>query len=293
MATESTTQILAVKEVSGYGYLIRASFNGLISRLERPRRLRPLIPPGPYPADLKCIRLRRPDERDNIDPKDVTDYPIAEPLDHVLTGVGNPTNLPTYDYNRLIQLEKIRSPRYEHRISEDRLCRVRGVNGVPSMVMKIAELPDKWPVQIASTSSSTVPGAPPIPFMLDIASPHPPSVTPTLAERDMTREIAMHQQVAAALGARGDNRGLVPAFYGLVTERGRGVVGFLSEYIEGSRTMYSLFREAADRGSRTGRCPRRSGRRAVRRCGRSMWRASCTAMYMLATSCAAVMAQSF
>ncbi|KAK8043353.1 hypothetical protein PG993_005783 [Apiospora rasikravindrae] len=256
MATENTTKILAVKEVSGYGYFIRAKVDGLIRYFDVNYNAAsrfplywnilgfsdPLLQPGPYPADVKCIRLRRPDERDNLDSKAVTDYPIAEYLDYKLTGVGNPRVLPTFDYDGFIQLHKIPSP-----VSCTGSVRTDypSYGRATSMVMKLAEFPDGWPVQIASITApaSTLRDLPPS-FMLNMASAHMVAFNTVPAELGMGREIEMHQKIDAALGA---GNGLVPAFYGLVTERGRGIVGFLSEYIEDSRSLNSVFREAADR----------------------------------------------
>ncbi|KAK7962912.1 uncharacterized protein PG986_003737 [Apiospora aurea] len=291
MATENPTTILAVKEVSGYGYIIRARFDGLIryfsanynaaSRFpagwNAPGGSGRLIPPGPYPADLKCIRLRRPDERDNIDPKHVTDYPIAEPLDHVLTGVDPARKDPVPS----LRAPDLRGPAMSRTWSERGAIHGNEDRRVPRQVAG----PDRLDLVLDG------PGSPSHPLH---AGHRVPALTLRHPDPGRARHDARDRDAPASRrdpGGAGDNPGLVPAFYGLVTERGRGVVGFLSEYIEGSQTMYSLFREAADRGSRTGLCRRRSGRSAVRRCGRSMWRVFFMATYTRAISCAAVMAR--
>ncbi|KAK8061997.1 serine/threonine kinase family protein [Apiospora phragmitis] len=254
MANRNTMKVLAVKEVSDLGgYIVRARFDGLIRYFSvtndaaarfpagwnKAGGSGPLIPPGHYPPDLKCIHLRRPDHRDNMDPKDVTDYPIAELLTHELTG------LPTFDYDDLIQFQKISSPRFGHRLSEDRLRRVRGNS---SLVMKLAEFPDTWPSQV--TSSLRPAGAPSPPATVGLASADSEGDPGAVAEEAIAYEIVMHHAVAtAAHGA--DARllaGRVPDFYGVVTERGRGVVGFLAEYVEGSRSFFDLFRDAVRRG---------------------------------------------
>ncbi|KAI0175275.1 hypothetical protein BJ166DRAFT_575380 [Pestalotiopsis sp. NC0098] len=54
--------------------------------------------------------------------------------------------------------------------------------------------------------------------------------------RLMEREIAIYRAAAEA--------GLAPQFVGLVTEQGRGVIGYLSEYIEGPQTLADVLNAA-------------------------------------------------
>ncbi|KAK7967562.1 uncharacterized protein PG986_001839 [Apiospora aurea] len=50
----------------------------------------------------------------------------------------------------------------------------------------------------------------------------------------MAREIRMHRDVVET------GLGITPAIFGLVTEKGRGVIGFVMEYIEGARSFDEL-----------------------------------------------------
>ncbi|KAK8075404.1 hypothetical protein PG997_010067 [Apiospora hydei] len=271
MAPGDTMKVLAIQEAGALdGYIVRARIDGLIRyfsvTLEAASRFPagwnknggsgPLIPVSAYPPDLKCIHLRRPGHRDNINPKDETDYPIAEPLmGHKLTGIGNLQGLPEFDYDSLIQLQKVPSPGFENRLTTDRLCRVqlKGTFAQPAstsapsvggaLLMKLAEFPaiDTWPIPIpddlmarAKARLKKLKAQ-----LLSIES----NRDPAHIERIIGYEIEMHHEVAAALG----ETGLVPKFHGVVMERGRGVVGFLSEFIAGSKSFDDLFKAAAAR----------------------------------------------
>ncbi|KAK7962030.1 uncharacterized protein PG986_002855 [Apiospora aurea] len=263
MATGGNMKVLAIQEAGALdGYIVRARVDGLIRyfsvTFEAASKFPagwnknggsgPLIPVSAYPPDLKCIHLRRPDHRDNINPEDETDYPIAEPLmGHKLTGIGNPKGLPEFDYDSLIQLQKVPSPGFENRLTTDRLCRVQPKTSAPSgggpLLMKLAEFPaiDTWPIPIPDdlVARAKARWKKMKAQLLSIESDRDPAHI----ERIIGHEIKMHHEVAAALS----ETGLVPKFHGVVTELGRGVAGFLSEFIAGSKSFDDLFKAAAAR----------------------------------------------
>ncbi|KAK8016769.1 hypothetical protein PG993_014958 [Apiospora rasikravindrae] len=273
MATGTTMKFLAILEAGALGgYLIRARVDGLIryfsvtfdaaSRFpagwNKNGGSGPLIPVGAYPPDLKCIHLRRPDHRDSIYPEDETDYPVAEPLaNHKLLGIQNPRGLPEFDYDNLVQLQKLPSVGFETRLVKDRLCRVQlkdtrdqptstsAPGGGEPLLMKLAEFPeiDTWPTPVPDDLMSRAKGRwnkmkAQLLYTLDSDR------DPGHVERTIGYEIGMHHAISEALG----ETGLVPKFHGVVTERDRGVVGFLSDYIEGSTSLSDMFAAAADRG---------------------------------------------
>lgn len=102
---------------------------------------------------MKYILLRRPNKSDKIDPRNVTDYPIAEHVKVKLTGVDVPRyTFSSFDYDDLVTMGKVPSQRLSIRLSEDGLRRVRLQNDllvsgseVPSYLLKLSEFPDEWP----------------------------------------------------------------------------------------------------------------------------------------------------
>ncbi|KAK8132197.1 hypothetical protein PG999_000370 [Apiospora kogelbergensis] len=267
MATPNKIRVLAAKRVSELdGYIVRASINGLIryisvtdEALQRfPERWNKpnngdafLVLPRIIPADLKCLHLRRPSPGDMMSPRDVTSYPIHVPVIHELSGVKFPMGLAAIDYSNLVQFEKISSARFENRLCEDRL-RVRRPRQAPGLLMKLVEFPDTWPGWFQADPAIRATGQP---ASIALVSPESKeeskvccsqvgygqqgNITP---EQYMAHEIEIHQQIDTALGGMGT---VVPRFSGLVTEQGRGVVGFLSEFFEGAQSYFDIFRAAS------------------------------------------------
>ncbi|KAK7984394.1 hypothetical protein PG989_011796 [Apiospora arundinis] len=275
MTTENNTKILAVKWVSELdGYIVRAKINGLIRYLSVTSQAAARFPrgwdktgksedflvlPEEIPADLKCIHLRRQGSSNIPEPLCSSDFPIQIPLVNVeLKDVEHPAGLMKFDYDDLTQDEKVSSARFEHRICEDRLRVVRprsSQENASRLLMKLVEFPDTWPNQFASGLRPV--DTPPSPAHIALVSPESKNNSKVsskarygkrgtlfTAEQYMAHEIEMHRQVDAALREATGAQPIVPQFHGLVTEKGRGVVGFLSEFLEGASSYFDLFRAA-------------------------------------------------
>ncbi|KAK7915005.1 hypothetical protein PG985_012708 [Apiospora marii] len=222
--------VLAVKEVSERGgFVVRARYFGLIRYFwitkeaaayfppgwDQKGGSGPLVRPGNYPAGMKCVLLRRPGESDNIDPRRNFEYPVVEPLKVKLTGI---------------------------RLSEDRLRRVRFQDALltegpeaPSYLLKLSEFPHEWPRPDGTLVQRWTPAF--VSSLVPSLAP-PPGPTAVTNEQhsyddDMATEMFMHHDIIQALEYAGAPTDVVPAIAGVVTERGRGPVGLLSEWIEG------------------------------------------------------------
>lgn len=289
--------VLAVKEVSGRGgFVVRARHYGLIRYFwitheaaalfpEGWEKEGPLVPPGNYPADMKCIHLRRPEESDDVDPRLAVEYPVMEIVDVKLTGVDVPWDIPVrYDYDNLITLAKVPSQKLKIRPSEDRLRRVRHENALltegpeaPSYLLKLSEFPHEWPRPEASLVQRWTPGfvASLVPSLAPPAAPHAVTNEQPSYDGDLAREMRLHRELLRAYAFAGAAPDHVPAIAGVVEERGRGPVGLLTEWVEGDEphggapNFRDILRRLRDRAGPGGRwrlpeADRRACRAALR-----------------------------
>ncbi|KAK8054438.1 hypothetical protein PG994_009505 [Apiospora phragmitis] len=257
---DNSNKILAVKKVSDFGYIIRARFDGLIRYYSitheaaanfpqnwETRESNAIIPPRSYAADLKCIHLRMPVISEVFDPmmpaqlRPTALHPVVvEPLETKLQGIPGVQHAVSADYETFVKLGKIPTPRFKHRRWDDRINIVRHPrihNGQP-MIMKIVEFPDLW--NLPQAENAAPPGdAAAGPRKLNVGSDRS-----EFTQRMMGLEIQMHQRVTAAID------GLVPKFLGLVTERGRGVIGYVAEYIPDAKSFKQMFEEAYAAGNK-------------------------------------------
>lgn len=142
---DNRNRILAIKDVSGFGYIIRARIDGLIRYYSVTHEaaanfpegwetggVNPaaVIPPRTYPDDLKCIHLRKPgsvtdffDETKPAHLRPSAQYPTAvEPLwDQDLQGIQDVTHPVSADYETFVKLDKIPTPCIGNRACDDRL----------------------------------------------------------------------------------------------------------------------------------------------------------------------------
>ncbi|KAK8123953.1 hypothetical protein PG999_003871 [Apiospora kogelbergensis] len=203
MVADNSNKMLAVKEVSGLGYIIRARFDGLIryftvtyeAAAKYPKDwdvgdLSAIIPPRTYPYDLKCIHLSTPATAEVFDQskpeymRPSAKYPVtAEPAYEELKGIQNLEDPVSADYDTFVKLGDIPTPRLFYRRCSDRITIVSHprINNQQPMVMKIVEFPDH--LRLGLTTS------------------------------------------------------------GLVTERGRGVIGFVSEFIADAKSFEQLLHD--------------------------------------------------
>lgn len=101
------------------------------------------------------------------------------------------------------------------------------------MVMKIVEFPDQWRYPRVRGSAPHQRGAFVKSQNLNLGSNRS-----EFTEYTMWKEVRMHQKVTATLD------GLGPMFLGLVTERGCGVIGYVSEFVQDAKSIGQLFGEA-------------------------------------------------
>ncbi|KAK7994221.1 nuclear distribution protein pac-1a [Apiospora arundinis] len=245
---DNSNRMLAAKEVSDFGYIIRARFDGLIryylvtheAAANFPKGWETgdpsaIMPPRSYPDDLKCIYLRKPGITEFFDQskpahlRPSAEYPVAvEPMGQDLKGIQDVTGTASADYETFVKLNKIATPRFGKRLCDDRISIVSHprINNQRPMVMKIVEFPDQWRFPQDPGASAVVINGLNADWDDDFS------------QETMRMEIRMHQHVVARLD------GLAPQFLGLVTERGRGVIGYVSEFIQDAKNFKQLFEDA-------------------------------------------------
>ncbi|KAK8012242.1 hypothetical protein PG991_009617 [Apiospora marii] len=239
-----------------------------------------MLPPRTYPDELKGIRLAKSgntteslDKNKPAHQRPLAQHAItAEPLaDLQLQGVQDVNDSVSADYDTFVKLEKIPTPRFEDRPGcDDRIHIVRHphINDQQPMVMKIVDFPDAWKNRPPNSSVESHP--------LDLGENFNELISqdlivgeelPKLTSEElnelteywknhvvnhenwiiqdygsdyeywMGNEIRMHQRFTASVD------GLGPKFLGLVTERGRGVIGFVSEFISDAKSFRQIFNE--------------------------------------------------
>ncbi|KAK7958983.1 uncharacterized protein PG986_003837 [Apiospora aurea] len=259
---DNSNRILAVKKVSQAGYIIRARVDGLIRYYSVPHEAAAnfpkgwetgspdaILPPRTYPDDLKCIHLRRPGLTEFFDQKKPShqrpsaQHPVAvEPLPgqqpHLHSKIQDVQHAVSADYETFEKLGKIPTPRFPNRPCDDRINIVRHprIHNHQPMVMKIVEFPETWTFPQAPQSPSEAP----TPAANTAQKLNVGSDGSEFDERVMRLEMRMHQKVAATPSLAG----LVPKFLGLVTERGRGVIGYVSEYISDAKSFKQILEDA-------------------------------------------------
>ncbi|KAK8137391.1 hypothetical protein PG984_005331 [Apiospora sp. TS-2023a] len=274
-----SNRILAIKNVSNFGYIIRTRIDGLIRYYSvthdaathfpegwETGNLDPsaIIPPRTFSDDVKCIHLRKPSSitefLDKTKPAHLrpsAQYPIAvEPLvDQKLRGIQDVKHSVSADHDTFVKLGKISTPRFTSRGCDDRLNIVRHprINNNRPMVMKIVEFPDTW--KGAQQTQGSFVESPELNIGSDRSE---------FTEHTMWKEIRMHQKVSSTASLDG----LAPKFLGLVTERGRGVIGFVSEFVQDAKSFREIFRQAYAAGDldfQLGEGDRRACRAALER----------------------------
>ncbi|KAK8045690.1 Tyrosine kinase catalytic domain protein [Apiospora saccharicola] len=162
-----------------------------------------------------------------------------EQLQGILQEVWDPHSA---DYETFVKLDKIPTPRFKTRSCDDRMHIVRHprINDNRPMVMKIVEFPDSWqypqyPLGQRSPSGPSVESP-----KLNASSDYNNIMFTynAVTEMWMWMEIRMHQKVDLWANSVG------PKFLGLVTERGRGVIGFVSEFVQDAKTILQIWEEA-------------------------------------------------
>lgn len=205
MASYKPNAVLAVLPLNYHALTIRARIDNLIRYVKVP----------------KDVLDHETDIFNGPEPKVLTlDYPSGvkcleiyrgfvlsvRPLQFELKGIEGLSLPVSHDYETFEIVDRLLLG------IRDRVCAVKHPDLAEhgKMIMKIAELPENWitPDSAAFTRHS-----------------HP--------ETDLAREFRMQRDIAA-LGL-----GIAPEIIGLVTEKGRGVIGFLMEYVEGARTFGS------------------------------------------------------
>lgn len=243
LVADDGNRILATKNVSDFGYMIRARVDGLIRYYSATHDAAAhfpsgwktcdvdpaaILPPRTFPDELKCIHLAKPGDTTTVEPL----------VDQQLKGIPDVAHSVSADYETFVKLGKIPTPSFADRRCDDRIHIVRHprINNQQPMVMKIAEFPDNWryPRQNSSVESHQLN----LGQDLDEPAEYGMDNGDWDSESWMGNEIRLHQKVAASV------EGLGPKFLGLVTERGRGVVGFVSEFIQDAKSIKQIFLEA-------------------------------------------------
>ncbi|KAI0130007.1 hypothetical protein BJ170DRAFT_681485 [Xylariales sp. AK1849] len=180
----------------------------------------PEFPPTDIPTVLtsfvKCfhIGLVTPGERGKG--KYAKIFPYYKDVPNQVDGIEDVSHDVSFDYFSLTKIRQIVSGRNTEGRREDRLNVVSHPDIEGSMLMKIVEFPR------------------------DLPGPQGKSQNPRRAEtlsRLMANEIKMTQKAA--------EDEMAPHFHGLVTEAGRGIIGFVSEFIEGAKSFQQLKDEGA------------------------------------------------
>ncbi|KAK8117986.1 uncharacterized protein PG998_006267 [Apiospora kogelbergensis] len=253
VVADNSNKMLAVKEVSGLGYIIRARFDGLIryftvtyeAAAKYPEDwdvgdLSAIIPPRTYPYDLKCIHLSTPATAEVFDQskpeymRPSAKYPVtAEPAYEELKGIQNLEDPVSADYDTFVKLGDIPTPRLFYRRCSDRITIVSHprINNQQPMVMKIVEFPDHLRLGLTTSGCSRTAADS---TLITINKEN------NFDQKALSIEIRNHREVWQRL------EGLGPRFLGLVTERGRGVIGFVSEYFADAKSFEQLLVEAYD-----------------------------------------------
>ncbi|KAK8036083.1 alpha beta hydrolase [Apiospora rasikravindrae] len=269
VAARKSTWILAVKKASHFGYIIRARVDGLIRYYSATHEVAAnfpegwetgspddIIPPRTYPDDLKCIHLRKPvlaEFFDQTKPSHMRPsalYPVAvEPLpdQQPHSKIQDVQHAVRADYETFEKLGKIPTPRFKNRRCDDRISIVRHprINHHQPMIMKIVEFPETWTFpQAQAPQNASEPPASGDHAQAVSCKPNVGSDGSEFNERMMRLEMRMHQKVAASLP------GIVPKFLGLVTERGRGVIGYVSEFIADAKSFKQILEEAYTAGQK-------------------------------------------
>lgn len=250
MVADNSNKMLAVKEVSGLGYIIRARFDGLIryftvtyeAAAKYPKDwdvgdLSAIIPPRTYPYDLKCIHLSTPATAEVFDQskpeymRPSAKYPVtAEPAYEELKGIQNLEDPVSADYDTFVKLGDIPTPRLFYRRCSDRITIVSHprINNQQPMVMKIVEFPDHLRLGLTTSGCSRTAAES---TLITINKEN------NFDQKALSIEIRNHREVSQRL------EGLGPRFLGLVTERGRGVIGFVSEFIADAKSFEQLLHD--------------------------------------------------
>ncbi|KAK8063110.1 hypothetical protein PG997_015207 [Apiospora hydei] len=263
---DNSNRILAIKKVSHVGYIIRARVDGLIryysvtheAAANFPKGWETgspdaILPPRTYPDDLKCIHLRKPGLTEFFDQKKPSHQrPKIQDVQHSVSA----------DYETFEKLGKIPTPRFPNRPCDDRINIVRHprIHNHQPMVMKVVEFPETWTFPQASQSPSEAPA----PAGSKAQKLNVGSDGSEFNERVMRLEMRMHQKVAATPSLAG----LVPKFLGLVTERGRGVIGYVSEYVPDAKSFKQILEDAyaaGYKGFRLSEADREACRAALKR----------------------------
>ncbi|KAK7935303.1 hypothetical protein PG985_000798 [Apiospora marii] len=209
MASDKPNAVLSFLPLNGGGSTVRVRVDNLIRYVKIPSYVldhEPDMLGGPNP---KVLALDYPS---GVKCLEIHRGPVLaiRPLQFELKGVEGVSLPISHDYETFEVLEPLLTG------VRDRLCVVKhpDLKEHGKMVMKIAEMPENW------------------------ISPDG-TVLASLAhqETSIAKEFRMQREIVA-LGL-----GLAPEIIGLVTEKGRGAIGFLMEYIEGARSFNQLNRE--------------------------------------------------
>lgn len=206
MASNKPNAVLSLLPLNGGGFTVRVRIDDLIRYVQIP----------------SSILDHETDVLDGPNPKVLTlDYPSGvkcleiyrgsvlsiRPLHFALNGVEGISHSVSHDYDTFEVVEPLITG------IRDRICVVKhpDLEAHGKMIMKIAETPENW-----------------------ISPDGVISARLTHQETGIAKEFRMQQEIVA-LGL-----GLAPDIIGLVTEKGRGVIGFLMEYIAGARSFQQL-----------------------------------------------------
>jgi hypothetical protein len=219
----SNPKILAVidKTPNGHGYIIRALYDRQVIYIRVPEKA--FAPgwdllPNPEPIlsmisneEHKVWRLEVLEQgRDGIATKLQADtdgvptklYGGVPGLDHI----SSLAHIVVVDYMELTKIRSISDSCSRRR--SDRINIATHPTFKEKAIMKIAEIPDRLPTDENDETQIS------------------------RGEDEMSNEISYHQELSRS--------GFVPKFLGLITEKNRGIIGYLSEYIEGARTYEDI-----------------------------------------------------
>ncbi|KAK8856000.1 hypothetical protein PGQ11_011912 [Apiospora arundinis] len=218
MATPKPNVVLSLVDHVTGGVTIRARVNDLIRYINVPRQLvvkhnllhnaderDRLVLEREYPDGAKCLELH----------EDEFGQPALRPLDVILQGIKGIFYGLQLDYESFENVVPVSKPSITVTANgpSDRLCKAEHplMQSYGKLILKIAELPD------------------------NLTSPDNPLWPRTKRlEAELLQELKMHRAVIE-LGL-----GIAPQIFGLVTEKGRGAIGYFMEYPEGSRTFAEL-----------------------------------------------------
>lgn len=213
MASANPNSLLSVVDWPAQGITVRVRVDNLIRYVNVTRELMqipdlnlvqgddPTVLKLDYPEGVKCLELYKAQGSEQLS---------LRPLDVELKGITGIFYGLQLDYE---SFENVVPWSGKFGGTSDRICTAEhpALKSYGELIIKISELPDNWPA----------PGNSPFAVRKNY-------------ESNTALEIRMHRAIVET------GLGIAPLIYGLVTEQGRGVVGFIMERIEGARSFLEL-----------------------------------------------------